>query len=85
MRDFVLKGFHVRQQVKLPLVLGAQHPLSPSVQQLPGGGCLRQDLFGDTVLHLGVQEHQSYRTEQLPVLFQPASVGSHLRTQLQFE
>lgn len=34
MRDFVLKRFHMGQQVKLPLVLGAQEPLSTSVQQL---------------------------------------------------
>lgn len=40
MRDFVLKGFHMGQQVKLPLMLGAQQPLSASVQQLPSRGFL---------------------------------------------
>lgn len=41
MCDFILKRFHMGQQVKLPLVLGAQQPLSSSVQQLPSRGFLR--------------------------------------------
>jgi hypothetical protein len=53
--DFILKGLHMCQQVKLPLVLGTQQPLSASVKQSPSRGFLRQDLFGDIVPHLGMQ------------------------------